>query len=198
MNYGYSILLESAFLLLSYIFLKQEYILGEWCAAFACGLQNALSTTYSGMVVRTTHMTGICTDIGNVLGQSFRRDTKAELWRLKVLIPLLIGYAFGGVLGLGSWNLMRENSLLIPCIFMGCVGSLYLSLPWVRDAAVEAKKIVHRIPIVNEIVGGPEEDQGGLVNPTREVYQTKLATEMHAFMADIDNDQAVELLTSSK
>lgn len=29
-----------------------------------CGIQNAMCTTFSGAVVRTTHMTGITTDIG--------------------------------------------------------------------------------------------------------------------------------------
>jgi uncharacterized membrane protein YoaK (UPF0700 family) len=33
--------------------------LPEWFAAFAMGLQNAITTSFSGAVVRTTHMTGI-------------------------------------------------------------------------------------------------------------------------------------------
>jgi uncharacterized membrane protein YoaK (UPF0700 family) len=35
-----------------------------WGLAFAMGLQNALVTRVSGAVVRTTHMTGVLTDIG--------------------------------------------------------------------------------------------------------------------------------------
>lgn len=41
-GYGYAILVESAALFGSYFFLKRELVVGEWCAAFACGLQNAL------------------------------------------------------------------------------------------------------------------------------------------------------------
>jgi hypothetical protein len=33
-NYGYCLFLESAFLFLAFVFLKQEMILGEWCAAY--------------------------------------------------------------------------------------------------------------------------------------------------------------------
>lgn len=39
-SYGYALLLESAVLFASFIFLKRELVLGEWCAAFGCGLQN--------------------------------------------------------------------------------------------------------------------------------------------------------------
>lgn len=35
-----------------------------WAMAYAMGLQNALVTRVSGAVVRTTHMTGVITDIG--------------------------------------------------------------------------------------------------------------------------------------
>jgi uncharacterized membrane protein YoaK (UPF0700 family) len=40
-----------------------------WGLAFAMGLQNALVTRVSGAVVRTTHMTGVITDIGIQLVQ---------------------------------------------------------------------------------------------------------------------------------
>ncbi|MCP3059479.1 DUF1275 domain-containing protein [Myxococcus sp. K38C18041901] len=42
-----------------------------WGLAFAMGLQNALVTRVSGAVVRTTHVTGILTDIGIQLVQMF-------------------------------------------------------------------------------------------------------------------------------
>ncbi|KAJ3228227.1 hypothetical protein HK099_005237 [Clydaea vesicula] len=133
-TYGYALLLESTALFLSYYFLKKELILGEWCAAFACGLQNALATSYSGAVVRTTHMTGIVTDIGNILGQACRTDTNAELWRLKVHVPLLLSYIFGGLLGQAAYLGLHENSLLLPCFFTGAIGMVYLFLPFMNQA----------------------------------------------------------------
>ncbi len=42
-----------------------------WGLAFAMGLQNALVTRVSGAVVRTTHITGVITDIGIQLVQMF-------------------------------------------------------------------------------------------------------------------------------
>ena len=41
-TYGYCLLFESAALFLSFLFLKREYVIGEWLAAFACGLQNGI------------------------------------------------------------------------------------------------------------------------------------------------------------
>lgn len=134
-SYGYGLILCSASLFGSFIFLRRELIVGEWCAAFACGLQNALATSYSGAVVRTTHMSGIITDIGNICGQACRRDTKAETWRLKVHIPLLLSYTVGGLFGQLFYLWFKENSLLVPCFFTGCVACVYLYLPWVKEAA---------------------------------------------------------------
>ncbi|KAL2918060.1 hypothetical protein HK105_202474 [Polyrhizophydium stewartii] len=140
-NYGFTLFLESGALCVSFLFLRRELIVGEWAAAFACGLQNAMVTSYSGLAVRTTHMTGLATDIGNILGQACRTDTKAELWRLKVHVPILVGFLFGGVLGQVAWIYCREYSLLLPCFFTGGVATLYLSLPYIKDAAEQLKNV---------------------------------------------------------
>ncbi|KAJ3219624.1 hypothetical protein HDU67_000112 [Dinochytrium kinnereticum] len=135
LTYGYALLLEALMLFLSMVTLRRELIVGEWCAAFACGLQNALATSYSGAVVRTTHMTGICTDIGNILGQACRTDSNAELWRLKVHVPIMLSFMFGGVLGQLAYAGLHIQSMWIPCILSGAIGATYLSLPFIQKAA---------------------------------------------------------------
>ncbi|KAJ3071802.1 hypothetical protein HDU98_004770 [Podochytrium sp. JEL0797] len=134
-SYGYALLLESAMLFASFLTLKGEYIVGEWCAAFACGLQNAMATSYSGLVVRTMHMTGIATDIGNILGQACRRDNHAEIWRLYVHVPILASYTIGGVIGQISYFYFKEHALLIPCCATGITAIAYLSLPFIQAAS---------------------------------------------------------------
>ena len=42
----------------------------NYLASVGCGLQNATTSTYSGAVVRTTHVTGLFTDLGILLGLS--------------------------------------------------------------------------------------------------------------------------------
>ncbi|HTR40852.1 MAG TPA: YoaK family protein, partial [Pseudomonadales bacterium] len=53
-RYGVVLVLESALLFLAVPLLDHHLTAGLYAAACACGLQNAMATTYSGTVVRTT------------------------------------------------------------------------------------------------------------------------------------------------
>ena len=75
---------------------------------FIMGLQNAVITKLSKAEIRTTHITGIVTDIGIELGKLiyWNRDTTETLpnvvanrARLKVLSCLAIYFFAGGVIG---------------------------------------------------------------------------------------------------
>ncbi len=76
-TYGWALLLEAFFLWISYLVsnraaAKTGWWFSEYFAAIACGMQNALCTSYSGAILRTTHLTGACTDIGISIGHEFR------------------------------------------------------------------------------------------------------------------------------
>lgn len=69
----------------------------------ACGIQNASITSASGAVVRTTHLTGITTDLGiglvRVLSSGFSKTTKENEWhanimRLSLILFFIIGSTF--------------------------------------------------------------------------------------------------------
>jgi len=64
---------------------------------FMMGLQNALVTKLTRAEIRTTHMTGIVTDIGIELGRLACRS--ADMARLALLGGLLASFFVGGVLG---------------------------------------------------------------------------------------------------
>lgn len=70
---------------------------------FAMGIQNALVTQISQSVVRTTHLTGLFTDLGIELSQLFFYKKPDEKSRLKrsILLRLSIIFFFflGGILG---------------------------------------------------------------------------------------------------
>lgn len=76
---------------------------------FVMGLQNAAITKLSGARMRTTHVTGIATDIGIELGKlayrntdkrlSRERDVVADRGKLRLLSLLLATFFIGGVLG---------------------------------------------------------------------------------------------------
>lgn len=73
---------------------------------FMMGLQNALITKISHAEIRTTHMTGIVTDIGIELGRMayWNRDpaqpkVAANRTRLRLLVSLLLAFFGGGLAG---------------------------------------------------------------------------------------------------
>ncbi|KFE52165.1 YoaK family protein [Pseudomonas syringae] len=75
---------------------------------FIMGLQNAVITKISKAEIRTTHITGIITDIGiefgklfywNAVSTSTNPKVLANRPRLKILILLALNFFFGGVVG---------------------------------------------------------------------------------------------------
>lgn len=75
---------------------------------FAMGLQNAVITKISGAVIRTTHLTGVITDLGIELGKLFYwnrsrtgegRRVVADRARLSILSLLCLSFLVGGIAG---------------------------------------------------------------------------------------------------
>ncbi len=75
---------------------------------FMMGLQNAVITKISGAVVRTTHLTGVITDLGielgklvywNRAGTGSAQRVRADRDRLSMLGLLILCFLVGGVLG---------------------------------------------------------------------------------------------------
>ncbi len=71
-SYSVVLLLESLLLAISVQLLNQNMLLGTYLAGMACGLQNAMASSYSGAVIRTSHLTGMFTDLGIFLGHRLR------------------------------------------------------------------------------------------------------------------------------
>ncbi|WP_144209301.1 YoaK family protein [Shewanella donghaensis] len=126
-NYSRLLSLEALFLLGSVYFLTRDSLFGHYLASAACGLQNALVTTFSGAVVRTTHVTGIFTDLGIMIGARLR----GELFdKRKALLFMLIisGFIIGGVLGTYSFMSFNFEALFIPatiCLLLALSYSVF-------------------------------------------------------------------------
>lgn len=107
-------------------------------AAFAMGLQNATITKISGAVIRTTHLTGVVTDLGlesvqfwlwyrdKLRGRRWAR--MGRVWRVSQRHPtflriLLLASIYGsflfGVLA-GTWGYLRwpDYALVVPVAFL--------------------------------------------------------------------------------
>jgi uncharacterized membrane protein YoaK (UPF0700 family) len=111
-RYGVALLIEAGLLAAAAVLLEGGSVLGVYCASGACGLQNAMVSTYSGAVVRTTHVTGMFTDVGIVLGHALR-GVPADLRRLRLYALLISGFLIGGVVGAVAFGHVRYATLFI-------------------------------------------------------------------------------------
>lgn len=90
-------------------------------AALACGLQNAMASSFHGQVVRTTHVTGIVTDLGAMIGHLFRRHP-VHLADVVLLASLLVGFFVGGCVGLVMEQRQGVGAVTLaawPCLIAG-------------------------------------------------------------------------------
>lgn len=112
-HYDSLLVIEGLLLLFAVGFLMRESTVGHYLASAACGLQNALVSRYSGAVVRTTHLTGIFTDLGLMLGSALRGvpfDRRAAL-----LFSLIVaGFIGGGVIGTFLFEAYGVMALVVP------------------------------------------------------------------------------------
>ncbi|WP_159650839.1 YoaK family protein [Vibrio atypicus] len=114
-RYGIALCIESGLLFISYLMLTKGFISGQYFASAACGLQNAMITTFSGAVVRTTHMTGIITDLGIMIGARLRGE-RFDYRKAKLFLFIFLGFVFGGTVGAKLYSLYELSALLMPII----------------------------------------------------------------------------------
>ena len=111
---------------------------------FIMGLQNAVITKLSHAEIRTTHVTGIVTDIGIELGKLFywnldrdgvRPQVLANRERLRVLSTLVLSFFLGGVIGAAGFKHVGYVStipLALILVLLALVSLLNLFGAWLR------------------------------------------------------------------
>jgi uncharacterized membrane protein YoaK (UPF0700 family) len=97
-RYGFTLFVEGVVLALATLLLGRGAAAGVTLAAVACGIQNAMASSYYGLVIRTTHVTGIVTDLGVMLGH-WVRHRRFHVWKFLLLLSILTGFFGGGVIG---------------------------------------------------------------------------------------------------
>ena len=112
-RYGFALCVEALLLWLAMLALQNGSNLGHYLASMACGLQNAMVSTYSGAIVRTTHVTGLFTDLGIMIGGRLRG---AEFDRRKAMLFLILvlGFASGGAVGAIAFGQFLFAALVLP------------------------------------------------------------------------------------
>lgn len=112
-RYSVALFIESALLLISMWLLNQNILSGQLFASAACGLQNAMTSTYSGAVVRTTHVSGLFTDIGVMLGLKLR-GIAFDKRRVILYLILISGFICGGIVGAIAFDHLHFSAILFP------------------------------------------------------------------------------------
>ncbi len=92
--------------------------------AFVCGVQNGTITTVSKAVIRTTHLSGITTDLGIGIMRFFYRhkigsDVENE-WKANLMRIGIIGFfIFGSFAGYEIFSKWQFNGFALPCLTSG-------------------------------------------------------------------------------
>jgi len=104
--------------------LNHNNIFGIYSASCACGLQNAMMSTYSGAVVRTTHISGMFTDLGIFFGH-FLRGLPVDSRRLSLCLLIISAFLSGGIAGAVAFRGFGYSALYIPSGLIAFVALAY-------------------------------------------------------------------------
>ena len=127
-EYALPLLLEAFLLLVFGLVGARLGLQGAWAItvlvlvlSFMMGLQNAVITKLSNAVIRTTHVTGIITDMGIQLGRmaywnapsrSGQPKVGADVARLRMLATLLLSFFVGGVSGAVGFRFLGYSTTI--------------------------------------------------------------------------------------
>jgi uncharacterized membrane protein YoaK (UPF0700 family) len=139
-RYGVALFLEGAVLVLATWVLTHGRHFGVSLIAMACGLQNATTSSYCGLMIRTTHVTGTVTDIGVMFGHWLRHR---HIERRKLLFMMGVVTAFGtgvwiGALADGRWGSASLGIAATGCAVAGA--SIMLFPRWLTRSTGLGKK----------------------------------------------------------
>lgn len=123
-RYGVALAVECGLLLVSAKGFSEGLIYGECFASMAAGLQNAMASTYSEAIVRTTHMTGVLTDIGALIGNKIR-GIQADDRRIRLLSIIFFSFLIGGGIGAFCYRLFDARAMLVPAGIIGASAVVY-------------------------------------------------------------------------
>ena len=123
-RYGVALAIEAVLLAVAVPLFERGRLGGPLLAAGAIGLQNAMATTYSGALVRTSHVSGMFTDLGITLGHALRGLPVARR-RLSLCVLVIVAFALGGIAGALLFDVVHYRALYVPAALTGGVGLSY-------------------------------------------------------------------------
>lgn len=108
--------------LTGHILIKNNANLIAYSLLFAMGLQNSLVTRISNAIVRTTHLTGLFTDLGIELSQLFFYKQKEQQSKListiKLRLRIIVFFFSGGLFGGIFYSYLHLYLLVVPATML--------------------------------------------------------------------------------
>ncbi|NAR61863.1 YoaK family protein [Acinetobacter haemolyticus] len=112
-HYGFPLSLVAISLFLTWLLIPYFPRYGLLWACVAMGVQNAMVSHYKGAIIRTTHLSGVLTDIGLALGYK-ARGLHVERRRIFLHLLIFFGFLVGGVLASMLYPYLQLQTFLIP------------------------------------------------------------------------------------
>ncbi|GJM18736.1 MAG: DUF1275 family protein [Phycisphaeraceae bacterium] len=123
-RYGVAVLIEAVLLGSATVLFPHAFGIAVLLAAGAAGLQNGMASSYRHLILRTTHVTGIATDLGFELGRRLAGH-RVEAWHFVLLLGLLLAFGTGGVLGAFAHRDHGVQALTLPTALLAAAGFSY-------------------------------------------------------------------------
>lgn len=111
------------FIILYRFFFGRDFFL--FILPLLVGIQNGMLIKYKGVAAKTTHITGMFTDIGVYIGRYLRGD-KNEIWKMEFSLFTMLGFLFGGFFAIRLYVVLAGNIFYLIGIFYILLGILFL------------------------------------------------------------------------
>lgn len=123
-RYGVPLSLVAFFIVLCWMILPYFPRYALLWACVAMGVQNAMVSHYKGTIIRTTHLSGVLTDLGLALGYK-ARGLQVESKRVVLHVLILVGFIVGGILASWLYPYLKLNAFLIPAALSVVMSAVY-------------------------------------------------------------------------
>lgn len=92
---------------------------------FAMGIQNSLTASISNSVVKTTHLTGLTTDLAILISmftKETNRQSKALVDKFHLLLSIVCSYLAGGIFSGLFFNTIGTKTFYVVCVVLLLIG----------------------------------------------------------------------------
>ncbi|QDH79831.1 DUF1275 domain-containing protein [Echinicola soli] len=129
--------------------LETEWLVG--LMLYAMGIQNGLTASISNSAVKTTHLTGLTTDLGMLFSMFTKKEYRQNpqlRGKLKIQLSIMVSYLSGGITAGYIYMTIAYNVFYIVCLFLLIViGYDYYKLKYyelVNRRELKSKKDYYR------------------------------------------------------